>query len=71
LKWKFLDGLKYFLEIEVIRNKDENFLSQRKDILDVLTEIEMLECKTVDTPMVSNLKLELYTDHTPTNVERY
>jgi hypothetical protein len=66
-----LGGLKYFLEIEVIRNKDENFLSQRKDILDVLTEIEMLECKTVDTPMVSNLKLELYTDHTPTNVERY
>jgi hypothetical protein len=31
----------------------------------------MLDCKPVDTPMISNLKLDAYTDHTPTNVNRY
>jgi Reverse transcriptase (RNA-dependent DNA polymerase) len=68
---KNLGGLKYFLGIEVTRNKEGIFLSQRKYILDLLTEIGMLECKPVDTPMVPNIKLEAYTDHTPTNIERY
>jgi Reverse transcriptase (RNA-dependent DNA polymerase) len=69
-KMKNLRGLKYFLGIQVTRNKEGIFLSQRKCILDLLAETRMLDCKPVDTPMVPNLKLEAYTDYTPTNVER-
>ncbi|XP_078165548.1 uncharacterized protein LOC144560258 [Carex rostrata] len=68
---KNLGGLKYFLGIEVSRNKEGIYLSQRKYILDLLTEVGMLECKPVDTPTVPNLKLNAYSDHTPTNIERY
>jgi Reverse transcriptase (RNA-dependent DNA polymerase) len=68
---KNLGGLKYFLGIEVTRNKEGIYLSQRKYILDLLSETGMLDCKPVDTPMIPNLKLEAYTDHTPTNVDRY
>jgi hypothetical protein len=66
-----LGGLKYFLGIEVTRDKEGIYLSQRKYILDLLCETGMLDCKPVDTPMIPNLKLEAYTDHTPTNVDRY
>jgi hypothetical protein len=68
---KSLGGLKYFLAIEVTRNKEGIYLSQRKYILDFLNETGMLDCKPVDTPMIPNLKLDAYTDHTPTNVNRY
>jgi Reverse transcriptase (RNA-dependent DNA polymerase) len=68
---KHLGGLKYFLGIEVTRDKEGIYLSQRKYILDLLCETGMLDCKPVDTPMMPNLKLEAYTDHTPTNVDKY
>jgi hypothetical protein len=63
--------LKYFLGIEVSRNKEGIVLSQRKYIFDLLAEVGMLECKPVDTSTVPNLKLNAYSDHTPTNIERY
>ena len=47
---KNLGGLKYFLGIEVVRSKQGIFLSQRKYVLDILTEVGILECKPVDTP---------------------
>jgi transposase InsO family protein len=68
---KSLGGLKYFLGIEVTRNREGIYLSQRKYILDLLSETGMLDCKPVDTPMIPNVKLEAYADHTPTNVDRY
>ncbi len=36
---KNLGGLKYFLGIEVARSREGIFLSQRKYVLDVLTEV--------------------------------
>jgi transposase InsO family protein len=68
---KSLGGLKYFLGIEVTRNREGIYLSQRKYILDLLSETGMLDCKPVDTPMIPNVKLEAYADHTPTNIDRY
>jgi Reverse transcriptase (RNA-dependent DNA polymerase) len=56
---KNLGGLKYFLGIEVSRNNEGIFLSQRKYILDILAEVGMLDCKPADTPMVRNLKLHV------------
>lgn len=68
---KNLGGLKYFLGIEVTRSEHGIFLSQRKYVLDLLTEIGMLDCKPAYTPIVQNHRLGKYPDQTPTNKERY
>jgi len=67
---KNLGGLKYFLGIEVARSKQGICLSQRKYILDLLSEVGLLECKPADTPIVQNHKLGEYPDQVPTNKER-
>jgi hypothetical protein len=68
---KNLGWLKYFLGIKVARSKQGIFLSQRKYILDLLSEVGLLDCKPVDTPIIQNHKLGEYPDHVPTNKERY
>ncbi|XP_020692356.2 uncharacterized protein LOC110106718 [Dendrobium catenatum] len=47
---KDLENLKYFLAIEVARSRKNIVVSQRKNILDLLKETDMLRCKPVDTP---------------------
>ena len=68
---KNLGGLKYFLGIEVARSNQGIFLSQRKYILDLLSEVGLLECKPVDTPIVQNHKLGIYPDQKPADKGRY
>ncbi|XP_020254275.1 uncharacterized protein LOC109831356 [Asparagus officinalis] len=68
---KNLGGLKYFLGIEVTRSKQDIVLSQRKYVLDLLTEVGMLDYKPANTPAVQNLKLGNYPDQTLTNKEGY
>ncbi|XP_021804165.1 uncharacterized protein LOC110748497, partial [Prunus avium] len=68
---KNLGELKYFLGIEVARSQKGIFLSQRKYVLDLLTDIGMLDCKPVDTPIVQNHYLGEHPDQVPTNKERY
>ena len=54
---KDLGKLKYFLGIEVAQSNSEVFLSQRKYTLDILVDIDIFDCKPVDTPMDPNVKL--------------
>ena len=54
---KDLCPLRYFLSMEVARNKSGISISQRKYVLDLLEETWMLECKPIDTPINPNLKL--------------
>ncbi|BBN68699.1 ABC-2 type transporter family protein [Prunus dulcis] len=68
---KDLGGLKYFLGIEVARSQQGIFLSQRKYVLDLLTDTGMLDCKPADTPIVQNHHLGEYPDQVLTNKERY
>ena len=68
---KNLGGLKYFLGIEVTKSKQSIFLSQRKYVLDLLSEVGLLDCKPADTPIFQNHKLGEYSDHVPTNKEKY
>nr|CAN77556.1 hypothetical protein VITISV_039374 [Vitis vinifera] len=68
---KNLGGLKYFLGIEVARSKRGIFLSQMKYVLDLLSEIGMLDCRPADTLVVQNHGLGEFPNQTPTNKERY
>ena len=68
---KNLGGLKYFLGIEVVRSKQGIFPSQRKYVLDLLSETRMLDCRHVDTPVTQNHGLGEFPNQTPTNKERY
>jgi len=52
-----LGPLHYFFGIEVFRSKNVVFLFQRKYVLDILDETEMLGCKPCDTPGDPNCKL--------------
>ncbi|EOY13638.1 Cysteine-rich RLK (RECEPTOR-like protein kinase) 8, putative [Theobroma cacao] len=54
---KDLGFLKYFLGVEVTRSKKGIFLSQRKYVLDLLTEIGKLGAKPCNAPMTPNLQL--------------
>ena len=68
---KNLGGLKYFLGIEIARSRQGIFLSQRKYVLDLLSEVGLIDCKPADTPMVQNHKLGEHSNQVPTNKERY
>ncbi|XP_057985369.1 uncharacterized mitochondrial protein AtMg00810-like, partial [Hevea brasiliensis] len=54
---KDLGLLKYFLGIKVMRSKKGIFLSQRKYVLDLLTETGKLGAKPCSAPMTPNLQL--------------
>ena len=66
-----LGELKYFLGIEVARSKNGMFLSQHKYVLDLLTEVRLLECKPMDTLIVQNHRLGEYSDQVSTDKVRY
>ena len=54
---KDLGSLKYFLGMEVARSKKGIFISQRKYVLDLLSEVGLMGSKPAETPMEFNLKL--------------
>ena len=47
----------YFLGLEVWQNSKGIFLNQRKYAMEILKIFDMLECKSMATPMDSNMKL--------------
>jgi hypothetical protein len=53
---KDLGLMHYFLGLEVWQKPSEIFLSQRRYAVDVLPRFGMLDCKSMTTPMISNLK---------------
>ena len=56
-KMKDLGELRYFLGIEVDRNDQGIFLSQKKYICDILDEYKMTQCKPLKLPMDTHVKL--------------
>nr|XP_027062737.1 uncharacterized protein LOC113689106 [Coffea arabica] len=54
---KNLGLLKYFLGIEIAKSRKGIFLSQRKYVLDLLSETEKLGAKPASIPMIPNLQL--------------
>jgi hypothetical protein len=73
LKSKFaikdLGVLKYFLGIEMATSSKGLFLNQRKYLMDLLEEAEMMDSKPCATPLDSKLKLEWEGDQLSNVVE--
>jgi hypothetical protein len=67
---KDLGQLRYFLGIEIARSPKGILLSQRKYVLDLLSETHMLGCRSASTPIDLNHKLSVECGN-PVNKERY
>ncbi|KAJ0615698.1 putative RNA-directed DNA polymerase [Helianthus annuus] len=68
---KDLGRLKYFLGIEVLRSEQGIFICQKKYILDLLAETGMVDCKPMETPMMTNHKLHMEPKAKLADKERY
>ncbi|RVX14701.1 Retrovirus-related Pol polyprotein from transposon RE2 [Vitis vinifera] len=68
---KDLGPLKYFLGMEFARSRKGIFISQRKYVLDLLSETGLLGCKATETPIKLNLKLQLASPVEMIDKEKY
>lgn len=68
---KDLGTLRYFQGMEVARSKEGIIISQRKCILDLLSETGLHGCKPADTPMDPNKKLNKGEESSPVDKGRY
>ncbi|RVW38703.1 Retrovirus-related Pol polyprotein from transposon RE1 [Vitis vinifera] len=68
---KDLGSLRYFLGMEVARNKIGISVSQRKHVLDLLGETGLVGCKPVETPVDSNVKIDTQKVNNPIDSGRY
>jgi hypothetical protein len=53
---KDLGLMHYYLGLEVWQNPGEIFLGQGKYVLNILQKFGMMNCKSMETPMVKNMK---------------
>ncbi|KAM1091216.1 hypothetical protein ACFX2J_018527 [Malus domestica] len=67
---KDLGRLKYFLGIELATSQQGLFLNQRKYILDLLKESNLMDCKPARTPLDSKLQLTTHSE-VLSNVTKY
>jgi hypothetical protein len=56
-KMKDLGLMHYFLGLEVWQSTEKIFLNQGKYAVEILKRFDMLECKSMNTPMETKLKL--------------
>jgi hypothetical protein len=54
---KYLGLMHYFLGLEVWQSLEKIFLNQGKYAVEILKRFDMLECKSMNTPMETKLKL--------------
>ena len=71
LEIKDLGNLRYFLGMEVARNRSGIFVSQHKYVIDLLKETGMLGCKPIDTLVDPSVKLDLHSGGAPVEKGRY
>ncbi|KAL5560658.1 hypothetical protein UlMin_036869 [Ulmus minor] len=70
-KLKDLGTLKYFLGLEIARAAAGICVSQRKYVLDLLSEFGYLGCKPASTPMEVNARLSIEDDNDLPDVSMY
>jgi hypothetical protein len=57
LEMKYLSLMHYFLGLEVWQSLERTFLNQRKYESKIFKRFDILECKSMNTPMEAKLKL--------------
>lgn len=68
---KDLGSLKYFLVVKVARSRQRIFLYQRKYVLDLLKDSDMMGCKPCVTPIEVNHRLKGGDNERLIDVSRY
>ena len=68
---KDLGLMHYFLGLEVWHSPEGIFLNQRKYAVEILKRFDMLECKSMATPMDTNFKLLTYASSELVDVTLY
>jgi hypothetical protein len=58
---KYLGLMHYFLGLEVWQSPEKIFLNQGNYVVEILKSFDMLECKSMNTPMETKLKLSVDT----------
>lgn len=62
---KDMGEVRYFLRIEVDRQANRIFLSQKKYVLGLVAEYGMKQCRTLGLPINTHSKLTTEADETP------
>jgi hypothetical protein len=57
IEMKYLGLMHYFLGLEVWESPEKIFLNQGKYVIEILKMFHMLECKSTNTPMETNLNI--------------
>jgi hypothetical protein len=68
---KYLGLMHYFLGLEVWQSPEKIFLNQWKYAVEILKRFDMLECKSMNTPMEAKLKLMVDTSSKLVDVTLY
>ena len=53
---KDLGLMHYYLGLEVWKGPNEIYLGQGKYVIEILKKFDMMDCKPMTTPMITNLK---------------
>jgi hypothetical protein len=68
---KDLGLMHYYLGLEVWKTHGEIFLGQGKYVLKILQKFGMMDCKSMETPMVTDLKKMRDFDSNPVDLSIY
>jgi len=65
------DELTFFLGLQIKKAKEGTFIDQTKYVLELLKNFDMQDCKSISTPMASDLSINKDKHDINVNVYRY
>jgi hypothetical protein len=68
---KDLGLMHYYLGIEVWKKRGEVFLGQGKYAINILQKFRMMDCKSMDTPMTTDIRRVRDSDYDPVDPSLY
>lgn len=68
---KDLGLMHYYLGLQVWKEPNEVYLGQGKHVIDILKKFNMMDCKAMTTPMITNLKRLRCSESSPVDPSRY
>ena len=68
---KDLGMMHYYLGLEVWQGPDKIYLGQGKYVIEMLKRFDMMDCKQMTTPMITNLKRLRSSESSPVDPSKY